>query len=249
MLTYRIAISRSSCLPFAAAALCLLAFACPLHAQTLAEAKAEIDAGNYAQAAQIYRALAAEGDAKAQYNLGLMYDSGDGVARDPQQALHWYRQAAGQGLSEAQYTLGVIYFRSDVVPVDYAEAVKWYRRAAEQGHAKSQLNLGLIYFGGAVVPQDYAEAIRWYERAAAQDNAEAQYNLGNMYLRADGVPQDLVRGHMWVQLSTRNLSPGAQLAKRQRVLRFYESKMTPEQLAQAKARVAVCAAGKPPQDC
>jgi hypothetical protein len=211
-------------------------------AQTLTEAKTAIDARDYAKAAQIYQALAAQGDAKAQYNLGLMYASGEGVAADQQQALKWFRQAAEQGLAEAQYRLGVIYFRNDIVPIDYEEAIQWYRRAAEQGHAQSQLNLGVIYFGGAVVPQDYTEAVRWYERAAAQGNTEAQYNLGNMYLRADGVPQDLARGHVWVQLSTLGLPAGPQRAKRERVLRFYETKMTAEQLAEAKQRLDACTA-------
>jgi TPR repeat protein len=211
-------------------------------AQTLTEAKTAIDAGDYAKAAQIYQELAAQGDAKAQYNLGLMYASGDGVAADQQQALNWFRQAAEQGLAEAQYRLGVIYFRDDIVPIDYGEAIKWYRRAAEQGHAQSQLNLGVIYFGGAVVPQDYGQAVRWYELAAMQGNTEAQYNLGNMYLRADGVPQDLVRGHIWVQLSTLDLPAGPQRAKRERVLRFYESKMTAEQRAEAKQRLDACTA-------
>ena len=33
----------------------------------------------------------------AQYNLGWMYDEGQGVAQDDKQAVYWYRKAADQG--------------------------------------------------------------------------------------------------------------------------------------------------------
>ena len=45
----------------------------------------------------------------AQYNLGVMYDQGDGVTEDHAEALRWYRLAAEQGHAEAQFNLGVMY--------------------------------------------------------------------------------------------------------------------------------------------
>ena len=52
------------------------------------------------------RLQAEQGDASAQYNLGVMYDRGDGVDQDYQEALKWYRLAAKQGNAEAQRDLG-----------------------------------------------------------------------------------------------------------------------------------------------
>ena len=43
------------------------------------------------------RARANQGDARAQDNLGYMYDKGRGVAQDSKQAAFWYRKAADQG--------------------------------------------------------------------------------------------------------------------------------------------------------
>ena len=37
------------------------------------------------------------GSAQAQYNLGLMYDNGEGVPEDDGEAVKWYRKAAEQG--------------------------------------------------------------------------------------------------------------------------------------------------------
>ena len=49
------------------------------------------------------------GLARAQYNLGLMYFSGQGVTQDYAEAVMWYRKAADQGYADAQYDLGVMY--------------------------------------------------------------------------------------------------------------------------------------------
>ena len=45
----------------------------------------------------------------AQYNLGVMYDNGDGVPQDYKEAVKWYRLAAEQGDASAQYNLGLMY--------------------------------------------------------------------------------------------------------------------------------------------
>ena len=55
------------------------------------------------------RALAEQGNAEAQFSLGVAYDTGQGVAQDSAEALRWYRLAADQGPTEAQFNLGVMY--------------------------------------------------------------------------------------------------------------------------------------------
>jgi len=83
-----------------------------------------------------------QGDAQAQYNLGVMYDKGEGVAQNKTEAAHWYRKAADQGDAQAQYNLGVMYDKGEGVAQNKAEAVNWYRKAADQGDAQAQYNLG-----------------------------------------------------------------------------------------------------------
>ena len=50
--------------------------------------------------------VAEQGDAAAQYNLGLMYYKGQGVRQDDAQAVQWFHKAAEQGSAAAQYNLG-----------------------------------------------------------------------------------------------------------------------------------------------
>ena len=54
-----------------------------------------------------YRRGAEQGDADAQFNLGVMYAEGEGVARDDAEARRWYRKAAEQGHADAQHNLRV----------------------------------------------------------------------------------------------------------------------------------------------
>ena len=131
--------------------------------------------GDYATALTEFRPLAQQGNAKAQFGLGLMYSQGGrGVPQDDAKALRWYRRAAEQGHAGAQFNLGFMYSKGRGVPQDYAEAVRWYRLAAEQGNAVAQNNLGGMYGQGLGVPQDYVQAHMWVNLAAAQGNEQAQ---------------------------------------------------------------------------
>src|SRR5271155_306922 len=64
----------------------------------------------YKNALSRYRPLAEQGDAKAQYELGGMYDAGHGVPQDHVEAVRWFRKAADQGFADAQDALARAYF-------------------------------------------------------------------------------------------------------------------------------------------
>ncbi len=101
---------------------------------------------------------AEQGNARAQTNLGVRYNLGEGVPEDFAEALRWYRLAAQQGDAKAQYNIGVMYANGEGFPEDFAEAIRWYRLAAKQGEVDAQFNLGLMYANGEGVPEDFAEA-------------------------------------------------------------------------------------------
>jgi TPR repeat protein len=73
-----------------------------------------------------YRLAAAQGDADAQNNLGVMSANGQGVLQDYAEAMKWCSLAAVQGNARAQLNLGNMYDNGRGVPQDYAEAVKWH---------------------------------------------------------------------------------------------------------------------------
>ena len=153
--------------------------------------------GDYATALREWRPLAEQGQAEAQYLLGIIYSVGKGVPQDYAEVVKWFRKAAEQGHAKAQNDLGNHYRSARGVSQDYAAALKWYRKAAEQGYATAQFNLGFMYRVGRGVSKNYAEALKWYRKAAAKGYAPAQFILGVMYAHGKGVPQDYAEALKW----------------------------------------------------
>ena len=78
--------------------------------------------------------------AVAQYNLGVLYDNGQGISQNFAEALDLYRRAAGHCLAVAQYNLGLMYAKGDGVPSDYVQAHMWLNLASLQGYEKANKN-------------------------------------------------------------------------------------------------------------
>ena len=125
--------------------------------------------------------LAEQGNAKAQFNLGLMYQSGKGVKQNDKTAFRLLKLAGKQELVHAQFIVGVMYQLGIGAPISDELAATWYERAAIKGDAKAQYNLGVMYELGVGVPQNHERSLLLYGLSAQQGSADAQYNLGIMY--------------------------------------------------------------------
>src|SRR5512144_995787 len=135
-------------------------------AQDLDAAVAAYSKGDYAAAPALLRPHAEQGNAAAQFSLGLMYRNGKGVPQDLVEAVKWYRRAADQGNSAAQYNLGVMYDEGRGVARSDADAMAWYRKAADQGDARALYNLGVMYEKVQGIAPDNPQAYVWYSLAA-----------------------------------------------------------------------------------
>ena len=147
--------------------------ATPLSAQNFGAGVAAYEAGDFATALENFQPLAEQGDAFAQYNVGLMYEIGRGVLQDYAEAVRWYRLSAEQGNARGQANLGGMYDTGQGVLQDDAEAVRWYHRAAEQGDARGQANLGAMYAVGQGVLQDIVLAHMWFNIASVNGSDKA----------------------------------------------------------------------------
>lgn len=134
------------------------------------------NSGDYAAALVELEPLAAQGNADAQYHLGLMHHFGNGVVQDPEEAAKWYQFAAVQGSANAQSALGSMYAKGEGVNKDYGESFRWHQLAAVQGNSVSQTMLGIAYTYGEGIPQHYIYAHMWYNIAAANDHYSARIN-------------------------------------------------------------------------
>lgn len=85
---------------------------------------------------------AEKGDAKAQFQMGTIYEEGaEGVILNRGEAVKWYRRAAKHGFAEAQRRLGTAYDYGKGVRRDRGESVKWYQKAAKQGNPAARIAL------------------------------------------------------------------------------------------------------------
>jgi eukaryotic-like serine/threonine-protein kinase len=95
-----------------------------------------VEAKDPGAAADWYRKAADNGSAKARYNLGALYYSGQGVPKDTRVAAEWFSKAAYQNHAGAQFNLAYLYETGDGVPKNLAEARKWYTEVAEKATDK-----------------------------------------------------------------------------------------------------------------
>lgn len=133
---FKLAVSRAA----VAAWLTLATVAGIAGAGPLEDAASAHERGDDATAVRLLRPLAEEGNAFAQFALGFIYDTANGIPQDDAEAAKWYRKAADQGVAGAQYNLGAMYADGHGVPPDYVEAYKWLSVAASRFPALQKEN-------------------------------------------------------------------------------------------------------------
>ncbi|MFZ4527305.1 MAG: tetratricopeptide repeat protein [Undibacterium curvum] len=185
-----------------AAALCAAGFSLHLaHAYSFDDGVALYEEQDFPEAAAAFLEAAEEGNADAQFNLGLMYLNAEGVDEDYEQAFAWFSKSAEQNNPRAQTNLARMYAKGKGVRPDYDAAVTWFNKAAEQNYPDAQYSLGVLYVTGNGVPRDYNKARDLFQKAADQGNASAQYQLGLMYFKGKGMEVNQVEGYKWMELA------------------------------------------------
>lgn len=132
--------------------------------------------------------LAEAGNGDAQNRIGEMYEFGQGVARNNDEALKWYRLAAEQNVVAAWHNLGRSYNFGTGVEQDYAKAEEWYRKAAEKGHMDAMFFLGTLYsnnHGQDTSTDTNILAYAWMHNAAELGNGTARAIEARLLMKLD----------------------------------------------------------------
>ena len=137
------------------------------------------------------------GDAKAQHDLGQMYEDGKGTSVNEVKAFEWFKKSADQGHASGQAGLGWMYVHGNGVPNDDGKAIEWFKKSAEQGNANGQAGLGWMY----ALRNDYPKALLLFQKSADQGHPKGQRALGSMYADGDGVPKDATKAVEWFKKS------------------------------------------------
>ena len=87
------------------------------------------------------------------------------------------------------------------------------------------------YFDGMGVPQDHQMALKWYKRPAERGHADAQIALGGTYAAIE----DYIAAYMWNEIAAKNKQKNSGQMRN-----LIESKMTPDQIAEAQKLAREC---------
>ena len=114
---------------------------------------------------QAYLFKAKDGEVKAQFAVGEMYQRGRGTEASDEDALYWFLLSASKGDVKAAYKAGYIYLHSSSVPQSPRKAVRWLKLAAKAGIPAAQYELGMIYGSGLGGFWDTTRALKLLAKA------------------------------------------------------------------------------------
>jgi TPR repeat protein len=146
----------------------------------------------------MFEAAAARRHPLANYNLALLFLSGQGKPENPYRAFGHMLFAAEAGVAAAQYDLGNLYATgTGVDPPNAFEAAKWIGKAAAAGHTDAQVEYAVLLFRGHGVPPDQKQGAQLFRAAAEKGAVLAQTRLARCYANGAGVDKDLVQAAKW----------------------------------------------------
>lgn len=143
-----------------------------------------------AEAIGAYRKAADKGSTGAMVELGVLYGTGAGVEKNPDEARKLFERAGKGGNPRGVTNLATLSGGGGGAPADPVEARAMLQKAAEANSAEAQYQLGLMLAEGSGGPKDDVSARGLFERAAAQGNADAMVWAGAFAELGRGGPED-----------------------------------------------------------
>ena len=140
------------------------------------------------EAISAWRKAADKGSTSAMVELGVLYGTGAGVARDEAQARKLFERAAEAGNPRGVTNLAALSGGSGASQ-DPARARELLAKAAET-NAEAQYQLGLMMADGTGGAKDDAGARNLFEKATAQNHAGALERMGAFTQEGRGGPKD-----------------------------------------------------------
>lgn len=165
---------------------------------------------------------AADGQPTALWQLGLMYENGEGVTKDKVKAFGYFNQIAVEHADVAPRSVD-----ADIVAQSFVKVGEYYRDGLPEagvqpnpveyerrvqhaatyfGNADAQYLLGEMYTDDKALGDIPKLSYRWLTMAARKGQAQAQARLGDMVFNGDGVAANPEEGLMWLTVASRRVA-------------------------------------------
>ena len=151
-----------------------------VRADTYSRGFQALEKRDYKTALYYLSLFAANGDAKANYNLGIMYRDGLGVKKDDVQSLIHFIEAAESRHILGNYAVGLAFLQGRGSNVDVETALYYLKEATLLGHALSPVEMGRIYFEGGLTERDVVAAHFWWSVARDRNAPVAKESLNSL---------------------------------------------------------------------
>jgi len=148
------------------------------------ELSAAATAQDFPRAARLFQRACDLGHAGGCNNLGLAFESGQGVPQDYARAFTLFEQACGGGFAEGCNNQGALYEHGQGVAVNLGDAQRLYAQACNHGSALGCSNLGVLYAEGRGVVADPAQAVQLFTEACSAGLSVGCNNLVEAQHRA-----------------------------------------------------------------
>lgn len=158
---------------------------------------------DYAKAKNFLFPSADKGNGDAQYYLSLMYSSGIGVDKNPQEAVRWLIKAADNMQIDALRELGKRYVEGRDIEKDEVLGTFMTSMAADRGNATAMNDMGYYYSKGIAFDQNKKEALRYYQMAADRGDVIAMSNIAKIYYNGEGIEQNLAKSAEYFEKAAR----------------------------------------------
>jgi TPR repeat protein len=196
---------------------------------------------NIEKAIKWFKEAAKKDDYISMYNIGWIYQKGDGIDKDLSKAIVWYEKAAEFNYNKAEFNLSQIYRNSPAFH-DEQKSFYWLKRAAEHDYVHAYHNLGALYYSGGISENKYHDAFNWYMKAAVSGNVDSMFVISSLYEHGEGVVKDVVKAYNWRRLGLERAHISSDLdaiQDEQKKIQDLKKELSPEQLKQAEAEYAV----------
>jgi len=167
----------------------------------LNDAESAYATGEFAKAAALLRPLVEAENSDALYLMARMYERGDGVGRDFNEAKRLFQLAAEQGHQKSGQRLEQL---ADSQNGDDSVVLEWYLPLAKEGDPEAQYHIGFMYETGWGVVFNEQKAVKWYKEAASFQHDMAQLRLGMMLLVGVGGDESEEQGVQYIRNAAEN---------------------------------------------
>ncbi|CAA6803097.1 MAG: Unknown protein [uncultured Sulfurovum sp.] len=167
-----------------------------------------VTAENKMKQQYFYAKRAAErGNARAQFDLGLMYANGKGVAKNEALALTWFKRAADNNFIQLASTKKVLNTKVNVAKalstVGTSQKFVFAKKAAGQGNSRAQFDLAMMYRNGEGVRKNELLAFNYFHKAARNGSVEAKFQMGLSFAQGLGVRKQTQLAKYWFKLAAK----------------------------------------------